>query len=184
MSIFTIILVAITIAGTMAAPLIDITSTQNITTTTNTTQPLTERNTNAACISQNQKREYPHPGPTERYHAIYPEESWPSFDCLFEMNRPSINAKNQNPNDASQLKQAILNAHSQTAVDPRIILAVLMQESHGELRVGRTLQPDDHVSASNGVMQCWGCQSAAGSRGGRGWSSGWWMRWCLAGRCI
>ncbi|KAE9964282.1 hypothetical protein BLS_008497 [Venturia inaequalis] len=174
MHLSTVALAATTIATTAAAPLLNTTfplnttSPLNNTSPLNTTTPLTQRSPNAACTGQTQKREYPNPGPSERYQQIYPPTNWPSFDCLFEMNRASINAKNPNPAEADQVKAAILYAHSQTAVDARVILAVLMQESHGELRVGLTIQPDDHVSTNNGMMQCWGCKGAANVPTGQG----------------
>ncbi|TID25659.1 ATP-dependent RNA helicase [Venturia nashicola] len=157
MKFFTLAPAAAAIVGTIAAPILE----ANIKSPMPPTQTMAERDNNAGCIGKSQKWEYPHPGSSERYHSVYPLNNWLSFDCLFEMNRPTIESKNPNPSEAEQVRRAVLNAQAATNVDPRIIFAVLMQESHGELRVGLTIQPDDHVSKNNGMMQCFGCKGAA-----------------------
>jgi hypothetical protein len=67
---------------------------------------------------------------------------------------------NQTPEESQKIKTAIQVAHAQTGVDPRLLMAIIMQESHGELRVHTTIAPDG--SKSGGLMQCAGCPSAEG----------------------
>ncbi|QDS73283.1 hypothetical protein FKW77_005085 [Venturia effusa] len=164
MKFSTIIALAATIfTGVIAAPITIIANTITTNTNTNTTtSPLiiTQRDITTTCTTQ-AKGLLPTPGTTERYHEIYPLTLWPTFDCLFEINRASINMQNPTPSEADQVKQAVLTAAGQTALDPRVLFAILMQESHGELRVGHTIQPDTSAVQNSGMMQCRGCVGAA-----------------------
>jgi hypothetical protein len=76
----------------------------------------------------------------------WPAQSiWPSFDDLWAVNTPTLSASctqfgtaNNSPQELSDLKTAIQNVGKSTSVDPRMILAIMMQESKGCVRVWTT----------------------------------------------
>ncbi|KAL2423867.1 hypothetical protein ABEF95_008819 [Exophiala dermatitidis] len=69
---------------------------------------------------------------------------WLSFDALFDNLKPYIgqncvgNVPGNSPAETEQLRDAILDVANQTYVDPRFIMAVVMQESNGCVRVVTT----------------------------------------------
>ncbi|KJK78319.1 hypothetical protein H634G_06492 [Metarhizium anisopliae BRIP 53293] len=73
------------------------------------------------------------------------ESKWPSFEALWTINLPFIktgcNWQNFQPNseeETAELKSAIQSVGQSGGVDPRFILAIVMQESNGCVRVGST----------------------------------------------
>ncbi|KID67858.1 uncharacterized protein G6M90_00g094590 [Metarhizium brunneum] len=73
------------------------------------------------------------------------ESKWPSFEALWTINLPFIktgcNWQNFQPNseeETAELKSAIESVGQSGGVDPRFILAIVMQESNGCVRVGST----------------------------------------------
>ncbi|EMC95420.1 hypothetical protein BAUCODRAFT_123866 [Baudoinia panamericana UAMH 10762] len=75
--------------------------------------------------------------------AGWPAESqWVSFDYMFTANTPNMLAScaqwgvpNNSDDETADIKTAIQSIASSTGVDPRFILAVIMQESTGCVRV-------------------------------------------------
>ncbi|KID82902.1 hypothetical protein MGU_09826 [Metarhizium guizhouense ARSEF 977] len=84
------------------------------------------------------------------------ESKWPSFEALWTINLPFIktgcNWQKFQPNseeETAELKSAIQSVGQSGGVDPRFILAIVMQESNGCVRVGST----DNGHANPGLMQ-------------------------------
>ncbi|KAF5126304.1 hypothetical protein E5D57_011001 [Metarhizium anisopliae] len=84
------------------------------------------------------------------------ESKWPSFEALWTINTPFIKTgcswQNFQPNseeETAELKSAIQSVGQSGGVDPRFILAIVMQESNGCVRVGST----DNGHANPGLMQ-------------------------------
>lgn len=147
-------------SAAMAAPFFNTTTTTSIAYPLASQQKPEKRNADVTCVGQSQWAR-PSPGTSNPYREMYPESTWNAFDCAFEVQvfRPLIISKTSRPEDAEQVRQAIMYATSVTGVDARLLLAIAMQESHGELRVGHTTAAD--ASSSNGIMQCDACATAA-----------------------
>ncbi|KAK6375869.1 hypothetical protein LTS17_007691 [Exophiala oligosperma] len=84
-----------------------------------------------------------------------PMSDWLSYDALLQNVKPYIgqncinNAPGNTPIETAQVLDAIINIANETNMDPRFILAVVMQESNGCVRVATTA-----VSNANpGLMQ-------------------------------
>ncbi|KAH8898414.1 hypothetical protein GQ53DRAFT_625920, partial [Thozetella sp. PMI_491] len=78
--------------------------------------------------------------------AGWPSDStWVNFDTLWNLNLNLIGIsctqygqQNNSPDETAELRAAILNIGASSGVDPRFILAVVMQESKGCVRVWPT----------------------------------------------
>ena len=73
------------------------------------------------------------------------DSTWASFDTLWSVNVDTINESctqfgqaNNSPEETSELQAAILSVASSSGVDSRFILAIVMQESKGCVRVDTT----------------------------------------------
>jgi hypothetical protein len=92
--------------------------------------------------------------------AGWPSDStWGTFDGLWTKNLPTIKISctqfgQANPSDAeaADIKTAIQSVSKSSGVDARFILAVIMQESKGCVRVKTTVSPDGTVT-NPGLMQ-------------------------------
>ncbi|KKY23543.1 putative exo-beta [Diplodia seriata] len=81
--------------------------------------------------------------------ANYPEfADWASFDTLWNINLPAIRSHNSAANNQI-LHKKIIQVGAQTKTDARIILAMIMQESSGNLAVPCT----GYANANCGIMQ-------------------------------
>ena len=84
------------------------------------------------------------------------DDTWVSFDTLWNINLQTLtssctqfNAENNSDEEIDQIKSAIENVAKSSGVDSRFILATVMQESKGCVRV-----PTTSVSVANpGLMQ-------------------------------
>lgn len=84
------------------------------------------------------------------------DSTWSSFDTLWNVNTQLIGSScsqfgqaNNSPQETANLRSAILNVASSSGVDARFILATVMQESKGCVRV-----PTTYGSVANpGLMQ-------------------------------
>ena len=65
--------------------------------------------------------------------------------------------------DIGRIYVGIRDAASSIGVDERVILGIIMQESHGYVGVRTTLSPDGIPTA--GIMQCSGCNGYPGRTG-------------------
>ncbi|KAK5165571.1 uncharacterized protein LTR77_009100 [Saxophila tyrrhenica] len=73
------------------------------------------------------------------------EDSWMDFESAWSASLPNMqascaqwNVPNNTPQEISEIKSAILSAAKQYGVDERFVLAVMMQESNGCVRVHTT----------------------------------------------
>lgn len=87
------------------------------------------------------------------------KSAWTTFDAMWSGNLNMIQnscslykAANTSPAEAAELKTAIQNVAKSTGVDERFILAVVMQESKGCVRVWQTTSPGAGVN-NPGLMQ-------------------------------
>ncbi|KAG9236483.1 putative copper transport protein CTR2 [Amylocarpus encephaloides] len=87
------------------------------------------------------------------------QEEWVSFEQMWANNEPvmltscaSQSFTNNSPEEMSQIKQAIIDQSKATGVDSRFILAVIMSESTGCVRVKSTYSPVDSIF-NPGLMQ-------------------------------
>ncbi|RDL36857.1 uncharacterized protein BP5553_06209 [Venustampulla echinocandica] len=82
---------------------------------------------------------------------------WLSFEQMFANNKPIMAAscapaaENNSEEEITAIKQAILSESASTGVDPRFILATIMEESTGCVRVRTTTSPDGIINP--GLMQ-------------------------------
>jgi len=83
---------------------------------------------------------------------------WTDFDSMWQANEYSIsqactwngwNVPDNSPEETAAIKSAILSQSAATGVDSRFILAVMMQESHGCVRVHTT----NYGVNNPGIMQ-------------------------------
>jgi hypothetical protein len=87
------------------------------------------------------------------------ESTWASFDKLWSANLATIKVSctqfgqaNNSDQETADLKSAITSVAKSSGVDSRFILAVVMQESKGCVRVKTTVSPDGSVR-NPGLMQ-------------------------------
>jgi hypothetical protein len=62
--------------------------------------------------------------------------------------------------DIAKIRQGTLDVAGQYGIDPRVILAMIMQESHGYVGVQTTWSWEGIPTA--GLLQCWNCQGYPG----------------------
>ncbi|KAM7193649.1 hypothetical protein V8F20_008286 [Naviculisporaceae sp. PSN 640] len=89
-------------------------------------------------------------------------DTWLTFDQLFELNKNSMVSTGNTRDDVDRIYVAIRDAAT-LGVDERVILAIIMQESHGNVGVITTTSPGGLPTA--GIMQCSGCQGFPGTHG-------------------
>lgn len=65
--------------------------------------------------------------------------------------------------DIAGIRSSCERIGNQYGVDPRVVLAMIMQESHGYVGVRTTYSWEGIPTA--GLMQCWGCQGYPGRTG-------------------
>lgn len=90
-------------------------------------------------------------------------DKWISFDDMFERNKPSMLATGSTNDDVERVRNAIKEC-AQMGVEERVILAIIMQESHGDVGVRTTFSPGEGVP-TGGLMQCWMCMGNPGQHG-------------------
>ncbi|KAH6671429.1 hypothetical protein B0J14DRAFT_464023, partial [Halenospora varia] len=80
------------------------------------------------------------------------DDKWATFDSMFTNNTPLL-AKVNSADEIKAIRTAIESQSKATGVDPRLILAVIMEESTGNSYVRTTVSPDGTVH-NPGIMQC------------------------------
>ncbi|KAG9228576.1 putative muramidase [Amylocarpus encephaloides] len=89
------------------------------------------------------------------------DSAWLSFDDLWSLNLNSLETgcnaetstgQQNSPDEVQAIKDGIASESKATGVDDRFILATIIQESHGCVRVQGTLSPGDAVK-NPGIMQ-------------------------------
>ncbi|KAK3358070.1 hypothetical protein B0T25DRAFT_590111 [Lasiosphaeria hispida] len=98
-------------------------------------------------------------GPWQNFPAI---STWGTFDQMFEANKNSMRSTGSTWDDIGRINVAIRDAAT-LGVDERVILGIIMQESHGDVGVRTTTSPDGGATA--GLMQCTGCPGFPGRHG-------------------
>ncbi|ORY19532.1 hypothetical protein BCR34DRAFT_582236 [Clohesyomyces aquaticus] len=88
--------------------------------------------------------------------------SWIGFDDMFNRNKNSMFSTGDTGEDVGRIYNAIKEA-AKIGVDERVILGIIMQESHGDVGVVTTISPDGIPTA--GLMQCSGCPGYPGKHG-------------------
>ena len=82
---------------------------------------------------------------------------------MFNRNKQSMSATGDTGEDIGRIYNAIKEC-AKIGVDERVILAIIMQESHGDVGVQTTFSPGDNIP-TGGVMQCSGCAGHPGKHG-------------------
>jgi hypothetical protein len=90
-------------------------------------------------------------GPWQNFPAI---DTWLTFDKLFDLNKNSMKSKGSTWDDIGRINVAIREC-AKLGVDERVILGIIMQESHGDVGVNTTTSPGG--IPTRGLMQCSGC---------------------------
>lgn len=90
--------------------------------------------------------------------------TWLTFDQMFDANKNSMNIAGSTWDDIGRINVAIRNAASSIGVDERVILGIIMQESHGYVGVQTTFSPGEGIPTA-GIMQCSNCQGFPGRTG-------------------
>lgn len=88
--------------------------------------------------------------------------TWLSFDDMFNANRGSMINNGDVDADVDRIFNGIKDAAT-IGVDERVILAIIMQESHGNTGVQTTFSPEGIPTA--GLMQCSGCPGFPSAHG-------------------
>lgn len=90
-------------------------------------------------------------------------DTWTSFYDMFDRNKPSMLATGSTHDDVGRIFVGIVEASRQIGVDERVILGIIMQESHGNVGVITTYNMDGQPTA--GLMQCLNCPGFPGQHG-------------------
>lgn len=97
------------------------------------------------------------------WQSFPPKEKWIDFEDMFNRNQQSMLATHDTSDDISHIKNAIKEC-AKIGVDERVILAIIMQESHGDVGAPVTFSPGDNIP-TGGLMQCSGCAGFPGKHG-------------------
>ncbi|KAF2876133.1 hypothetical protein BDV95DRAFT_535586 [Massariosphaeria phaeospora] len=92
-----------------------------------------------------------------------PQSSWESFDTIFNANKNNMFSTGDTGEDIGRMYNAINSAAASIGVEQRVILAIILQESSGNVGVGCTTAPDG--SQSCGLMQADGSPGFPGQHG-------------------
>ncbi|KAK7961872.1 uncharacterized protein PG986_002697 [Apiospora aurea] len=100
-------------------------------------------------------------GPWQKFPKM---STWLTFDQMFEANKNSIKSTGSTWDDVGRINVAIRNAAASIGVDERVILGIIMQESHGYVGVRTTYSPGEGIPTA-GIMQCSNCPGYPGQTG-------------------
>ena len=84
--------------------------------------------------------------------AFPPCSSWQKFSLMWPA-AAALMAIHDTPEQIGYIHSAILTVSAQASIDPRSILAVIMQESHGNVHVPTTVSPPPSNIRNPGIMQ-------------------------------
>ncbi|KAI9713370.1 MAG: hypothetical protein M1812_006648 [Candelaria pacifica] len=106
-------------------------------------------------------KEYTHfSGPASKFPA---ESEWVKFSIIWNIWKPLMQKyAHDSPTDTDHILHAINTASGSTHVDKRLILAVIMQESSGNIRAHSTIDADG--KGNGGLMQAEGSPGAEGQK--------------------
>jgi soluble lytic murein transglycosylase-like protein len=91
-----------------------------------------------------------------------PMSQWKSFEEIFNLNKPQMLATGDTGEDVGRIWNAVLEC-AKLGVEERVIFAIIMQESTGNVGVQTTYNGDGHATA--GLMQCDGSPGFPGQHG-------------------
>ncbi|KAK8000426.1 hypothetical protein PG990_013026 [Apiospora arundinis] len=100
-------------------------------------------------------------GPWQNFPAM---NTWLTFDQMFDANKNSMKSTGSTWDDIGRINVAIRNAAANIGVDERVILGIIMQESHGYVGVQTTFSPGEGIPTA-GIMQCSNCPGYPGQTG-------------------
>ncbi|KAK8068679.1 hypothetical protein PG994_005295 [Apiospora phragmitis] len=90
------------------------------------------------------------------YTNFPPKNTWKSFDELWQKNLPSIKSTGDTSSDVDHIKTALQSAGKKYNIEARILLCIMMQESHGDVGAKTTISQPDGLS-TGGLFQCYNC---------------------------
>ncbi|KAJ7807106.1 hypothetical protein B0H13DRAFT_2484238 [Mycena leptocephala] len=91
-----------------------------------------------------------------------PMSQWKSFEDIFNANKSEMAATGDTDEDIGRIWNAVIEA-AKLGVEERVIFAIIMQESTGNVGVQTTINADGHGTA--GLMQCDGSPGFPGQHG-------------------
>ncbi|KAK8097601.1 uncharacterized protein PG998_013087 [Apiospora kogelbergensis] len=92
------------------------------------------------------------------------KKTWKSFDALWKLNTKAMKAKGDTDSDLTNIKKALQSVGKKYGIEDRVLLAMMMQESHGDVGAITTYsQPDNFPTG--GLFQCWKCPGFYGKHG-------------------
>ncbi|KAK9413778.1 putative Transglycosylase SLT domain-containing protein [Seiridium unicorne] len=91
-----------------------------------------------------------------------PQSQWKSFEEIFNVNKQEMLATGDTGEDVGRIWNAVLEC-TKIGVEERVIFAIIMQESTGNVGVRTTTNADGHGTA--GLMQCDGSPGFPGKHG-------------------
>ncbi|KAK3682831.1 hypothetical protein B0T22DRAFT_484854 [Podospora appendiculata] len=80
-----------------------------------------------------------------------PMSQWKTFEEIFNINKPAMLSTGNTGEDVGRIWNAVLQC-AKIGVEERVIFAIIMQESGGNVGVQTTTNNDGHGTA--GLMQC------------------------------
>ncbi|KAL1853891.1 hypothetical protein VTK73DRAFT_8877 [Phialemonium thermophilum] len=98
-------------------------------------------------------------GPASNFPAM---QDWKSFEEIFNINKPEMLQTNDTHEDVGRIWNAVLEC-AKIGVEERVIFAIIMQESSGNVGINTTINADGHGTA--GLMQCDGSPGFEGRHG-------------------
>ncbi|KAL9616390.1 MAG: hypothetical protein Q9160_008744 [Pyrenula sp. 1 TL-2023] len=101
-----------------------------------------------------------HTGPASNFPK---KEQWKTFDQIFDLNKNECKVAGDTDSDVAHIKVACNAASKTHGIEPRIIFAIIMQESSGNTGAKTTTNQDGHGTA--GLMQCDGSPGFPGKHG-------------------
>lgn len=91
-----------------------------------------------------------------------PMSQWKSFEEIFNINKTAMFATGDTGEDIGRIWNAVLEC-AKIGVEERVIFAIIMQESTGNVGVRTTFNGDGHATA--GLMQADGSPGFPGQHG-------------------
>ncbi|KAK7993016.1 hypothetical protein PG988_001810 [Apiospora saccharicola] len=90
-------------------------------------------------------------------HTSFPAKAtWKDFNTLWAANVPSMKAKGDHQSDVDRIKTALQSVGPKYGIEPRVLLCIMMQESHGDVGAFTTTSKPDNLQ-TGGLFQCYNC---------------------------
>jgi hypothetical protein len=98
-------------------------------------------------------------GPAQNFPSV---DKWITFEDMFNRNKSAMFAQGDTGEDVGRIWNAIIEC-AKIGVDERVILGIIMQESHGD--VGAKVSYSFEGIPTGGIMQCAGDKGHEGQHG-------------------